>query len=174
MQRAQRAELDSIRDRLRAKFGDDINEKRMQDLLKLAHYKMLSREIRLWRSPTSVLAMRPQRSVTMRSAISPSIAFFPVLFPLFLLCSIYACAVLRDMRNGGCINCCRGGCGLDEDKQRLCVPLSEVIVEGKGCLGCILRSPHAVFLKYRCFVPGKLMWTGRWLKAFSGESHEVL
>eukprot|EP00884_Botryococcus_braunii_P012486 jgi/Botrbrau1/21238/Bobra.39_2s0036.1 len=64
--RAQRAELDAIRDRLVAKFGDDISEKRMQDLLKLAHYKMLSREIRLWRSPTSVLAMRPQRSVTMR------------------------------------------------------------------------------------------------------------
>lgn len=81
MQKAQKAELDAIRERLRTKFGDEISEKRMQDLLKLAHYKMLAREIRLWRSPTSVLAMRPQRSVTMRSATCLCLCLPPLCAP---------------------------------------------------------------------------------------------
>jgi hypothetical protein len=66
LQKAQETELAAIRGRLIAKFGNEMTEKRLADLLKLAQFKMLSREIRMWRSPTTVLSMRPKRSMTMR------------------------------------------------------------------------------------------------------------
>ena len=43
-----------------------VDEQRLQDLIKLAQYKMLSRDTRCWRSPTMVLAMRPKRTDTLR------------------------------------------------------------------------------------------------------------
>lgn len=45
-----------------------VDEQRLQDLIKLAQYKMLSRDTRCWRSPTMVLAMRPKRTDTLRWA----------------------------------------------------------------------------------------------------------
>ena len=46
-----------------------VDEQRLQDLIQLAQYKMLSRDTRSWRSPTMVLAMRPKRTDTMRYCI---------------------------------------------------------------------------------------------------------
>ncbi|KAK9815279.1 hypothetical protein WJX72_000998 [[Myrmecia] bisecta] len=60
------AEMAVIQQRITKQLGYQISERRMADLIKLAQYKMLSRDPKTFRSPTMVLAMRPKRSDTMR------------------------------------------------------------------------------------------------------------
>ncbi|DBA74772.1 TPA: hypothetical protein ACH3X2_009295 [Trebouxia sp. C0005] len=61
-------DLAALQNQVVAKLGRQVNEQRLQDLIKLAQYKMLSRDTRSWRSPTMVLATRPKRTDTMRPA----------------------------------------------------------------------------------------------------------
>ncbi len=61
-----------MRHRVEAALGAGLCEKRLADLISLAQYQMVSRDARTFRSPTVVLSMRPQRSVTMRCAAAPS------------------------------------------------------------------------------------------------------
>ncbi|KAL3135393.1 hypothetical protein ABBQ32_007577 [Trebouxia sp. C0010 RCD-2024] len=61
-------DLAALQEQVIAKLGRQVDEQRLQDLIKLAQYKMLSRDTRSWRSPTTVLAMRPKRTDTMRPA----------------------------------------------------------------------------------------------------------
>ncbi|CAL8463328.1 g2862 [Coccomyxa elongata] len=66
MQAAKEAELVAVRARIEAALGAGVSGKRLADLMSLAQFQMLSRDARAFRSPTVVLSMRPQRSVTMR------------------------------------------------------------------------------------------------------------
>ncbi|KAK9917488.1 hypothetical protein WJX75_004962 [Coccomyxa subellipsoidea] len=66
MQAAKEAELAAVRARIEASLGSGVSGKRLADLMSLAQFQMLSRDARAFRSPTVVLSMRPQRSVTMR------------------------------------------------------------------------------------------------------------
>ncbi|DBA84719.1 hypothetical protein WJX77_004824 [Trebouxia sp. C0004] len=61
-------DLAALQNQVIAKLGRQVDEQRLQDLIKLAQYKMLSRDTRSWRSPTMVLATRPKRTDTMRPA----------------------------------------------------------------------------------------------------------
>ncbi|KAL3131311.1 hypothetical protein ABBQ38_000603 [Trebouxia sp. C0009 RCD-2024] len=61
-------DLAALQQQVIAKLGRQVDEQRLQDLIKLAQYKMLSRDTRSWRSPTTVLTMRPKRTDTMRPA----------------------------------------------------------------------------------------------------------
>lgn len=61
-------DLAALQEQVFAKLGRQVDDQRLQDLIKLAQYKMLSRDTRSWRSPTMVLAMRPKRTETMRPA----------------------------------------------------------------------------------------------------------
>jgi len=65
------AELAAVKARIEAALGAGVAEKRLADLMSLAQFQMLSRDARAFRSPTFVLSMRPQRSVTMRCADPP-------------------------------------------------------------------------------------------------------
>ncbi len=66
LQAAKEAELAAVRARIEAALGAGVSGKRLADLMSLAQFQMLSRDARAFRSPTVVLSMRPQRSVTMR------------------------------------------------------------------------------------------------------------
>ena len=56
-----------MRARISAALGGRVGEKRLSDLAHLAQLQMLGgRDVQAWRSPTLVLARRPQRSTTMR------------------------------------------------------------------------------------------------------------
>lgn len=68
---AKDAELAVVKARIEAVLGAGVAEKRLADLMSLAQFQMLSRDARAFRSPTFVLSMRPQRSVTMRCADPP-------------------------------------------------------------------------------------------------------
>jgi hypothetical protein len=79
MQAAKEAELAAVRARIEASLGSGVSGKRLADLMSLAQFQMLSRDARAFRSPTVVLSMRPQRSVTMRCAALPLL--FPFISP---------------------------------------------------------------------------------------------
>ncbi len=68
VQAAKEAELAAVRARIEASLGAGVSGKRLADLMSLAQFQMLSRDAHAFRSPTFVLSMRPQRSVTMRCA----------------------------------------------------------------------------------------------------------
>lgn len=67
-QAAKDAELTAVKRRVEAALGAGLSEKRLADLISLAQFQMVSRDARAFRSPTVILSMRPQRSVTMRCA----------------------------------------------------------------------------------------------------------
>lgn len=60
-QAARAAEAEAVRERIASALGTRVSERKLGDLMRLAHFQMLGREARAWRSPTAILARRPLR-----------------------------------------------------------------------------------------------------------------
>ena len=50
-----------MRERIANALGTRVSDRKLGDLMRLAHFQMLGREARAWRSPTAILARRPLR-----------------------------------------------------------------------------------------------------------------
>ena len=50
-----------MRERIATTLGTRVSDRKLGDLMRLAHFQMLGREARAWRSPTAILARRPLR-----------------------------------------------------------------------------------------------------------------
>ena len=50
-----------MRERIASALGTRVSDRKLGDLMRLAHFQMLGREARAWRSPTAILARRPLR-----------------------------------------------------------------------------------------------------------------
>ena len=60
-QAARAAEAEAVRERIASALGTRVSDRKLGDLMRLAHFQMLGREARAWRSPTAILARRPLR-----------------------------------------------------------------------------------------------------------------
>jgi len=65
-QAAREAEAEAVRERIAAALGTRVSDRKLGDLMRLAHFQMLGRGARAWRSPTAILARRPLRAETLR------------------------------------------------------------------------------------------------------------